>query len=175
MIPKFYIASTVSVLYPVYDELLVKCFFIILPCVYIYYQFRRNRKWGWWAFPSRNFHLNIVEKGSLMAQWVKDLPAMQETQEMGVWSLGWEDPLEEEMATQSSILPWTEEPGWLQSLRSQRVRHDWAINTHTREVNIIINNIHFTCLVNMPLDQRHLFVDVINGTIQEYFEKLLIF
>ena len=43
-------------------------------------------------------------------------------------SLGWEDPLEEEMATHSSILawriPWTEEPGWLQSMGLQRARHD---------------------------------------------------
>ena len=47
-----------------------------------------------------------------------------------VWSLGWEDTLEKEMATHSSILawriPWTEEPGRLQSTGSQRVRHDWA-------------------------------------------------
>ena len=60
---------------------------------------------------------------------------MQETQEMRVWSLGWEDPLEEEMATHSSILaweiPWTEEPGGLQSMGLQRVWHDWATN-HTR-------------------------------------------
>ena len=56
---------------------------------------------------------------------VKNLPAMQETQ---VLSLGREDPLEEGMATHSSILawkiPWTEEPGGLQSMGSQRVRHD---------------------------------------------------
>ena len=62
---------------------------------------------------------------SLVAQMVKNLPAMQETQ---VWSLGQEDPLEKKMATHSTILarriPWTEEPGWLQSLGSQRVRHD---------------------------------------------------
>ena len=49
-------------------------------------------------------------------------------QEMEVWSLGQEDPLEKEMATCSSILawriPWTEEPGWLQSMGSQRVRHN---------------------------------------------------
>ena len=49
-------------------------------------------------------------------------------QEMQVQSLGWEDSLEEEMATHSSILawrkPWTEEPGGLQSTGSQRVRHD---------------------------------------------------
>ena len=60
-----------------------------------------------------------------MAQTVKNLPAMRETQ---VRSLGQEDPLEKEMATHSSILawriPWTEEPGGLQSMRSQRVRHN---------------------------------------------------
>ena len=59
-----------------------------------------------------------------MAQLVKNLPAMQET---WVPSLGWEDPLEKEMATHSSTLawkiPWTEEPGGLQSMGSQRVRH----------------------------------------------------
>ena len=62
---------------------------------------------------------------SLVAQRIKHLPAMQETQ---VRSLGWEDPLEKEMATHSSILAWkiprTEEPGRLQSIRSQRVGHD---------------------------------------------------
>ena len=55
---------------------------------------------------------------------------MQEMQETGVQSLGSEDPLEKEMATHSSILackiPWIEEPGGLQSMRSQRVRHDLA-------------------------------------------------
>ena len=49
---------------------------------------------------------------------------------MWVWSLGWEDPLEKEMATHSSILawetPWTEEPGGLQFMKSQRVRPRWA-------------------------------------------------
>ena len=57
---------------------------------------------------------------SLVAQSVKNLPAVQETQ---VQFLGWEDPLEKEMATHSRILawriPWTEEPGRLQSLGSQ--------------------------------------------------------
>ena len=56
---------------------------------------------------------------------VKNLPAMWE---MKIQSLGWEDPLEKEMATHSSSLaweiPWTEKPGGLQSLRSQRVRQD---------------------------------------------------
>ena len=63
-----------------------------------------------------------------MAQAVKNLPAMQETQETQVRSLGWEDPLEEEMATHSNILawkiPWTEEPDGLQSIGSQRGRHN---------------------------------------------------
>ena len=56
---------------------------------------------------------------------VKNLPAMQET---WVQALGWEDPLEKGMAMHSSILawriPWTEEPGGLQSMALQRVRHD---------------------------------------------------
>ena len=63
-----------------------------------------------------------------MAQVVKNQPAMQKTQEMWVQSLGQEDPLVEEMATCSSILAWkipqTEEPGGLQSMGSQRIRHD---------------------------------------------------
>ena len=64
---------------------------------------------------------------SLVAQMVKNLPAMQELQETQVRSLSQEDPLEEGMATHSSIiawrLPWTEEPGWLQFMGSQRVGH----------------------------------------------------
>ena len=60
-----------------------------------------------------------------MAQTVKPLPTVQETQ---VRSLGWEDPLEKEMATHSSTpawkIPWTEEPGRLQSMGSQRVGHN---------------------------------------------------
>ena len=72
---------------------------------------------------------NYLEKTnhrvSLVAQTVKHLSAMQETR---VQSLGWENPLEREMATHSSILawkiPWTEEPGGLQSMGSKRVGHD---------------------------------------------------
>ena len=60
-----------------------------------------------------------------MAQRLKRLPGMWETQ---VRSLGWEDPMEKEMATHSTTLswriPWREEPGRLQSMGSQRVRHD---------------------------------------------------
>ena len=62
-----------------------------------------------------------------MAQWVKNLPSMQETQEMQVLSLSQEDPLEDDMTAHFSILawriPWTEEPGGLQSPGLQRVRH----------------------------------------------------
>ena len=62
---------------------------------------------------------------SLVAQTVKRLSTMQETR---VRALDWGDPLEKEMATHSSILawriPWTEEPGGLQSMGSQRVEHD---------------------------------------------------
>jgi len=65
-----------------------------------------------------------------MAQRVKNPPAVQEEQETRVWSLDQEDPLEKEMATHSSILawkiPWTEEPGKLQSMGPQKVRHDWV-------------------------------------------------
>ena len=61
-----------------------------------------------------------------MTQRLKNLPPMQET---WVLSLGWEDPLEKENVTHSSILawriPWTEKPGRLQSTGSQRIRQDW--------------------------------------------------
>ena len=66
-----------------------------------------------------------ITRASLVAQMVKNLPAMQET---WVQSLGWEGPLEKGMATHSSILawkiPWTEEPGRLQSIRSQRIGYE---------------------------------------------------
>ena len=74
------------------------------------------------------FEFNYMTFGaSLVSQMVKNLPAMQEA---WIWSLGWEDPMEKEMVTFSSILtwriPWTGEPGRLQSTGLQRVRHDWA-------------------------------------------------
>ena len=72
------------------------------------------------------------QRASLVTQTVKNLLTMWETR---VQLLGQEDPLEKGMATHSSILawriPWTEETGGLQSMGSQRVRHDWATNTHT--------------------------------------------
>ena len=79
---------------------------------------------GWWVHAE-----NGISKKPLSPRMVKSLPAMHETQ---VQSLGWEDPLEKGMATYSSILawriPWTEEPGRLQSMASQRVGYDWASN-----------------------------------------------
>ena len=70
---------------------------------------------------------------------VKNLSAMQETQ---VHSLGWDNPLEEEMASHSSILawrsPWTEEPRGLWSMGSQRVRHDSVTNALTRNEAVTI-------------------------------------
>ena len=68
----------------------------------------------------------------MVAQMVKNLPPVQETR---VQPLGREDPLEKGMATHSSILAWrvswTEKPGVLQSMGSQKVGHDWATNTTT--------------------------------------------
>ena len=74
----------------------------------------------------------LNSQASLVAQTIKNLPAMQETQ---IWSLGCEDPLEKGMVPHSNILAWriawTEEPGRLKSTGSQRVGHNWANNTFT--------------------------------------------
>ena len=76
---------------------------------------------------------------SLVAQMVKNLPAMQGTQ---AWSLCQEYPLEKGMSTHSSILawkiPWTEESGRLQSIRLQRVRHNWETNTFIQRTALIL-------------------------------------
>ena len=77
----------------------------------------------------------------VVAQTVKCLPAVRETQ---VRSLGWEDPLEKEMPTHSRTLawkiPWTEEPGRLQSMGSQRVGHNWATS---------LSLLYFVCVVKI--------------------------
>ena len=85
---------------------------------------------------------------------VKSLPAMQKT---WVWSLGWEDPQEKGTATHSSILAWRipEEPGQLQSMGSQRVRHDWVTNTFTFASNACcpfcyLNSIYFSKFTSSP-------------------------
>ena len=81
----------------------------------------------------------------LVAQMVKKLPEMWETQ---VWSLSQEVSLEKEMATHSSILaweiPWTEDPGGLQSVGPQRVRHNWVTNTlmNIRETHFVLYHLY---------------------------------
>ena len=78
-----------------------------------------------WFKDKTEFLVGSKSCWACMVQMVKNPPAMKETQ---VLSLGWEDPLEKGMAIHSSIpawrIPWTEEPGGLQSMGSQRVRHD---------------------------------------------------
>ena len=78
-----------------------------------------------YKWEEKEFRVQPTTRASLVAQSVKNLPAMQET---WVQSLGLEDPLEKELATHSSIpawkIPWMEETGRLQSVGSQRVRHD---------------------------------------------------
>ena len=87
----------------------------IYMCIYIQYICRHTHT-----------HTHVY-MASLMAHWVKNLPAVQETRETRVQPLGWEDPLEEEIATHSSILagkiPWTEEPSRLQSKESGATKH----------------------------------------------------
>ena len=85
-------------------------------------------KWmGMGELNSDELYIHCCGQGAsfLLAQKIKNPPAMQET---WIQSLGWEDPLEDSMATHSSILAWrmlwTKEPGGLQSLGSQRVRHN---------------------------------------------------
>ena len=87
----------------------------------------------WWTPYSEKVYFALAicpPTFGLIAQWVKNLPAMQEMQDLWVQSLGWKDPPEKGMATCSRILawriPWTEEPDRLRSLRSQRVGHDWV-------------------------------------------------
>ena len=79
-----------------------------------------------------------------MAQRLKRLPGIQETR---VGSLGWEDPLEKEMATHSSTLawriPWREKPGRLQSMGSQRVGHNWATSLSLFTFNVSRSLLHF--------------------------------
>ena len=88
---------------------------------------------------------------SPVAQWAKNQFAMQETQEMRVWSLGGEDPLEKEMATHSSILawkiPWMEEPGRLQLIELLRVGHEWVTNI----LKIVSVLGHYRCIVRASL------------------------
>ena len=93
---------------------------------------------------------------------VKHPPTMWETR---VQSLGQEDPLKKEMATNSSILawkiPWMEEPGWLLSMGSQRVRHDWATS-----LSIYLSKI-YKQLIQLNIKKKRNKQDVNNRSIQE--------
>ena len=89
---------------------------------------------------------------SLVAQWVKNTAIMQETQEMRVRPLGQEDPLEKGMATHSSILAWrilwTENPGKLRSIETQRVGHNQSEHALTDCPPILLNTWHIAALFN---------------------------
>ena len=99
----------------------------------------------WCLYTHTHTHIGA----SLVAQMVKNLPTMQET-----WVLSLEDPLEKKIATHSCILawriPWTEEPGRLQSMESQRVGHNWETNTHTHtHMYFTLYTLNFTCYVSV--------------------------
>ena len=90
-----------------------------------------------------------------MTQTVKNLPAIQETR---VQSCCWEDPLEKGMSTHSRILAqrisWTEEPGGLQSMESQRVGHDWVTDACLNLIVIMHATIFFQLVVSEILLSR---------------------
>ena len=112
---------------------------------------------GWVSLRVSNFVQLQINLGTILGEgllwwlrWYKNLPGMQET---WVWSLDQEDPWEKGMATHSSILAWkilwSEEPGGLQSMGSQRVRHDWAL-THT----LILGETHLFLLYFQELQNQ---------------------
>ena len=82
----------------------------------------------------------IEMRVSLVAQMVKNLPAMWETR---LWSLGQEDPPEKGMVTHSTVfpwrIPWTEEPGGLPSMGSERIWHNWATNSFSFILEVVPN------------------------------------
>ena len=99
----------------------------------------------------------MCHRASLIAQLVKNTPAMQETP---VQFLGREDPLEKEMATHSSILawriPWTEEPGRLQSMRSQRVRHNLVTKSPP---SLTMDWLHFPVVILIGVTSKKFFME----------------
>ena len=108
------------------------------------------------------FFLSLVCDVYLVAQLVTNLPALQEA---WVQSLGWEDPLEKEMTTHSSILaweiPWTEEPGRLQSMGSHRVRHNWATKPSPSLCDVYVVVV-YTCVCNIILGASQVMLMVKN-------------
>ena len=94
-------------------------------------QHLRPKFWEICVYTHTHTNTHSICRASLMAQTVKNLPVIWKN---WVWSWDREDPLKKRMVTYSSILswgiPWTEEPGRLQSMGSQSVGHNWATNTH---------------------------------------------
>ena len=112
----------------------VSCYFLMC-CVLSCFSHAWLLVTPWTVFHQAPLYWSLfIVRAPQMALVVKSLPANEGPQEMWVSSLDWADPLEQEMATRTSILawriPWTEEPGRLPSMRPQRVGHDWA-HTHT--------------------------------------------
>ena len=117
--------------------------------IYLYHKNVSIKKWNYLSFFTLTLSIWLYDPSKICfrsikhthevyqciaAQMVKHLPAMQEIR---VQSLGWEDLLEKETATHSSILAWripgTEASGRLQSMGSQRVGHDWATSLHFKQ------------------------------------------
>ena len=96
----------------------------------------------------RSSAVDIFTRASLVAQAVKNLPAVQET---SVPSLGWEDSLQNGMATHSIIrawrIPWTKEPGRLRSIGLQRVTHNWVTNTNYFANHVYASNFFLPLLL----------------------------
>ena len=99
--------------------------------------------------------LDLFIWGFPVSQMVKNPPMMQDT---WVWSLGWGDPVENGVATHSSILawriPWTEEPGGLQSMGSQRIRYDWVTNTSLQNLYVFLWFTDLWFLVDNLCDEK---------------------
>ena len=109
-------------------------------------KYRYNKSGGFYSFDYvfRSDEARWYFSKCLVAQLVKNPPAMQE---MWIRFFGQKDPLEKGMATHSRILAWriawAEEPGGLQSMGSQRVRHGWATNTFTSQrARVILNKMN---------------------------------
>ena len=107
---------------------------------------------------------------SLVAQMVKPLSTMRETR---VRALAWEDPLEKEMAIHSSSIawkiPWTEEPGRLQSMGSQRVRHDW-VTSLSLSLSLSRKSDSFS-----PTSQQIYILLLRNHKVQFFFKKIFVY
>ena len=120
----------------------------------------RNQEWDWRGKLSKLSLATVTNRGFPSGSVVKNPPAMQELQETWVQSLGEEEPLEEGMATHSSILAWriprSEETGELQSTGLQRVGHDWShlACTHAH---------HNKCYRLNGLTDRHWFLTVLKA------------